>query len=313
MPNGLVKFFNAAKGFGFITGDEGGKDIFVPMSSVTASGMAGLTQGQRVSFETQPDARGPKAVNLKLIANAPPPPAPVVRQAPMARAPAPAKLTLYLDPDCDKAQMVLEDLRAAGVTPHMVNYITAPPSREELQNLSLLLRAAGQHLVRKYDPLFQDLRLDDRFISDAEVWGGVFENPSLINGPVLAGGGRAAVCRAEGAVDAFLAILSGKAVPQPAAPKALQAAPIKQAQAALPKAEPAPLKAAKASASVEHPVAAKPKAGPKPNSKPKPIKTAAPAPKKKATAKAAAKPALKKPAAKITPKLATKKAKPKAR
>ena len=63
---GTVKFFNHAKGFGFITPDEGGSDVFVHISAVQASGLLGLEDGQKVSFETEPDKRGkgPKAVNL---------------------------------------------------------------------------------------------------------------------------------------------------------------------------------------------------------------------------------------------------------
>ena len=63
---GTVKFFNHAKGFGFITPDEGGSDVFVHISAVQASRLPGLEDGQKVSFETEPDKRGkgPKAVNL---------------------------------------------------------------------------------------------------------------------------------------------------------------------------------------------------------------------------------------------------------
>lgn len=63
---GTVKFFNHAKGFGFITPDGGSKDIFVHISAVQASGLDGLEDGQKVSFDTEPDKRGkgPKAVNL---------------------------------------------------------------------------------------------------------------------------------------------------------------------------------------------------------------------------------------------------------
>jgi CspA family cold shock protein len=67
MPqSGTVKFFNHAKGYGFITPDAGGKDVFVHISAVQASGLAGLEDGQKVTFETEPDKRGkgPKAVNL---------------------------------------------------------------------------------------------------------------------------------------------------------------------------------------------------------------------------------------------------------
>jgi CspA family cold shock protein len=61
---GTVKFFNVSKGFGFISPDGGGKDIFVHATAVERAGMRALAEGQRVSFEVEPDARGSKAVNL---------------------------------------------------------------------------------------------------------------------------------------------------------------------------------------------------------------------------------------------------------
>lgn len=72
MATGTVKFFNQSKGFGFITLDEGGKDCFVHISAVQASGLPGLNDGDRVSFETEADPRGKgdKAVNLSLVADA---------------------------------------------------------------------------------------------------------------------------------------------------------------------------------------------------------------------------------------------------
>ena len=68
MPNiGTVKFFNSEKGYGFIKPDEGGRDVFVHVSAVMSSGLGTLNEGQRVSFEIEPDKRGkgPKAVNLQ--------------------------------------------------------------------------------------------------------------------------------------------------------------------------------------------------------------------------------------------------------
>ena len=65
MTIGTVKFFNSTKGFGFITPDGGGKDVFVHVSAVEAAGMRALSEGQRVTFDIQPDARGAKATNLK--------------------------------------------------------------------------------------------------------------------------------------------------------------------------------------------------------------------------------------------------------
>ncbi|QCK84974.1 cold-shock protein [Phreatobacter aquaticus] len=63
---GTVKFFNTEKGYGFIKPDDGGKDIFVHISAVQRSGLASLAEGQKLSFELEPDKRGkgPKAVNL---------------------------------------------------------------------------------------------------------------------------------------------------------------------------------------------------------------------------------------------------------
>jgi CspA family cold shock protein len=65
MAIGTVKFFNISKGFGFITPEGGGKDVFVHASAVEMAGMRSLAEGQRVSFEIQPDAKGSKAVNLQ--------------------------------------------------------------------------------------------------------------------------------------------------------------------------------------------------------------------------------------------------------
>jgi CspA family cold shock protein len=65
--NGTVKFFNASKGYGFITPDDGGKDVFVHVTAVERSGIGQLNDGMRISFETEPDKRGkgPKAVDLQ--------------------------------------------------------------------------------------------------------------------------------------------------------------------------------------------------------------------------------------------------------
>jgi CspA family cold shock protein len=65
--SGTVKFFNATKGFGFITPDQGGKDVFVHITAVQRSGMTGLDEGQRLSFEVEADTRGrgPQATALQ--------------------------------------------------------------------------------------------------------------------------------------------------------------------------------------------------------------------------------------------------------
>lgn len=65
MAIGTVKFFNTAKGFGFIQPEGGSKDVFVHISAVERSGMATLTEGQRVSFDVVEERGKNAAANLK--------------------------------------------------------------------------------------------------------------------------------------------------------------------------------------------------------------------------------------------------------
>jgi cold shock protein len=67
MTIGTVKFFNTSKGFGFIAPDDGGKDVFVHATAVEMAGLRSINEGQKVSFDIQPDARGAKAGNLKAV------------------------------------------------------------------------------------------------------------------------------------------------------------------------------------------------------------------------------------------------------
>ena len=65
MTIGTVKFFNSSKGFGFIAPEGGAKDVFVHATALEAAGMHSLSEGQKLSFDIQPDAKGSKAVNLQ--------------------------------------------------------------------------------------------------------------------------------------------------------------------------------------------------------------------------------------------------------
>jgi CspA family cold shock protein len=67
MTIGTVKWFNADKGFGFITPDGGGPDVFAHFSAITASGFRSLDENQRVEFEIQQGQKGPQAANIRVV------------------------------------------------------------------------------------------------------------------------------------------------------------------------------------------------------------------------------------------------------
>jgi cold shock protein len=68
MTTGTVKFFNSTKGFGFITPDTGGADVFVHISAVERSGMRSLVDGQKVNFDVEIDRRNGKSAATNLSA-----------------------------------------------------------------------------------------------------------------------------------------------------------------------------------------------------------------------------------------------------
>ena len=70
MSQGTVKWFNAEKGYGFISNEEGGDDVFVHFSAIVMDGYRRLKEGQKVSFETEQDPKKPekhRAINVQVL------------------------------------------------------------------------------------------------------------------------------------------------------------------------------------------------------------------------------------------------------
>ncbi|MEV0844180.1 cold-shock protein [Actinocatenispora sera] len=67
MAQGTVKWFNADKGFGFISPDDSGEDLFVHFSSIQSSGFRSLDENARVQFEIETTGRGPQAMNVSTL------------------------------------------------------------------------------------------------------------------------------------------------------------------------------------------------------------------------------------------------------
>ena len=64
MANGTVKWFNTSKGFGFITPEEGGKDVFAHFSAIKGDGYTSLEENQKVTFDIEQGEKGPQATNI---------------------------------------------------------------------------------------------------------------------------------------------------------------------------------------------------------------------------------------------------------
>ncbi|HEX9307955.1 MAG TPA: cold-shock protein [Anaeromyxobacter sp.] len=67
MASGIVKWFNDAKGFGFITQDGGGEDVFVHHTAIQSEGFRSLQEGQRVEFEVKQGPKGLQAANVRAV------------------------------------------------------------------------------------------------------------------------------------------------------------------------------------------------------------------------------------------------------
>jgi CspA family cold shock protein len=65
MPTGTVKWFSDEKGFGFITPEDGSKDVFVHQTAIESEGFRSLAEGSRVTYEAESDAKGPRATSVK--------------------------------------------------------------------------------------------------------------------------------------------------------------------------------------------------------------------------------------------------------
>jgi arsenate reductase (glutaredoxin) len=211
MATGTVKYFNTTKGFGFITPEGGGADVFVHATAVELAGMSALAEGQRVSFDVETDQKGSKAVRLKRFSEG----GDVAASSDGAAASSPQAaasnldLTIYHNPECETSRNTLTALRMAGHEPRIVEYLKTPPTKTELRTLAQNMKLSVRDVVRKLEPLYAELGLDGDSVDDETLLDAMVKNPVLINRPIVASSNAARMCRPSSAVKSFLSEISG--------------------------------------------------------------------------------------------------------
>jgi arsenate reductase len=204
MALGTVKFFNVPKGFGFISPEGGGGDIFVHVSAFQSAEIQTLVEGQRVKYDTESDSKGLKATKVELIPQERAEHSSPDYSAPERVASKDLALTIYHNPECATSRNVLMEIQAAGYEPRIVEYLKVPLTREELKSIAGRMQLPVLDLARKTELLFAQLRLDERDVGEDEILDAMIEHPILINRPIVTTQNAARLCRPSGLVKGFL-------------------------------------------------------------------------------------------------------------
>jgi len=104
-------------------------------------------------------------------------------------------VTIYHNPRCSKSRQTLALLRERGIEPRIVEYLRTPPDAETLTRLLGLLGLGARDLLRRKEPPYKELGLDDAGKSEAELVAAMVSHPVLIERPIVVKGARAALGR----------------------------------------------------------------------------------------------------------------------
>jgi arsenate reductase len=114
------------------------------------------------------------------------------------------QITIYHNPKCGTSRNALKAIRAAGYEPRIVEYMTTPFTRDELVNLLERMNLHIRDIVRKKEPLFHELALDERDVGEDELLDAMIENPILINRPIVVTDHAVRLCRPSETVKSML-------------------------------------------------------------------------------------------------------------
>ena len=113
-------------------------------------------------------------------------------------------VTIYHNPNCGTSRNTLAAIRAAGHEPHIIEYLKTPPTRAELKDLIARMNLAARDVVRRREPLFRELGLDDKDVGEEELLDGMIEHPILINRPIVVTDSAVRLCRPSETVKEML-------------------------------------------------------------------------------------------------------------
>ena len=205
MAIGTVKFFNASKGFGFISPDIGGGDIFVHASAFQATGAQSLIEGQRVTYDTESDSKGLKVTKLELFTSDEGTAAHSVEHTVPLGCLAQRSDTHNLSQSgVHHVAEQFKEIQAAGYQPRIVEYLKVPFTRDELKYIATQMKVTVRDLARKTEPLFGELRLDEKDVTEDKILDAMIEHPILVNRPIVTTPDAARLCRPSRMVKNFL-------------------------------------------------------------------------------------------------------------
>lgn len=113
-------------------------------------------------------------------------------------------VTIFHNPRCSTSRGVLETIRAAGIEPVVIDYQRTPPSRDRLRQLLDDAGLRPRDAIRRKEPLYAELGLDDPALSDADLLAAMVEHPLLIERPLVETPRGVRLCRPPGRVREVL-------------------------------------------------------------------------------------------------------------
>ena len=129
---------------------------------------------------------------------------PVKVAAPANGADALTDVTILHNPRCSKSRATLELLAARGIRPRVFEYLRTPPDRDEVERILGMLGIGPRELMRRDEPAYRDLGLDNPQLDRSELLAALVANPGLIQRPIVIANGKAAIGRPPEAVLGIL-------------------------------------------------------------------------------------------------------------